>query len=165
MNPDTTNWAIMASHERPKASARRILLVDDESMILQCSAMALIRAGYQVKAVDRSQAAWEALQSGRYDLLITDNQMPGMTGLELVRKVRPEQPALPVILASGGFGEAELAENAWLQPAIALPKPFTSNMLLAVVAEAMGGVGHNLAQPAISFPESDEPHSHWGINE
>ena len=58
------------------AAAHRILLVEDDSTILQFSVLMLVRAGYQVSAVEGTQAAWEALQSRTYDLLVTDNQMP-----------------------------------------------------------------------------------------
>ena len=69
------------------SAAHRIILVEDDSTILQFSVLVLVRAGYQVRAVEGAQAAWEALQSRSYDLLITDNQMPGLSGLELVSKL------------------------------------------------------------------------------
>ena len=119
------------------AAAHRILLVEDDSTILEFSTLVLVHAGYQVNAVEGTQAAWEALQSRSYDLLITDNQMPGMSGLELVSKLRSAQVALPVVVASGGIGAEELAQNQRLQPAIALPKPFTLDQLLQSVAKRL----------------------------
>ena len=145
----------------PARPAHQILLVEDDDVVREASAMVLIRAGYQVNAVGGSQAAWEALQSRRYDLLITDNQMPGFSGLELVRKLRSAQSVLPVIMASGGIGTKELNQNQWLRPATVLPKPFTSDALLEMVTATLGH-----ADPASTpSPTPWEPYYHWGINE
>jgi DNA-binding NtrC family response regulator len=135
-------------------------------MILQLSAMTLIRAGYQVRAMDCCETAWEALQSGGYDLLVTDNHMPGMSGLDLVRRLHSAQIALPVIIASGGMDAEELARNQSLQPAIALPKPFTVGQLLATVARALlRRAAPDLGDTQASLPEPRDFASHWGINE
>jgi CheY-like chemotaxis protein len=149
----------------PARPVHQILLVEDDSAVRQVSAMVLVRAGYEVNAVEGCQAAWDTLQSRSYDLLITDNQMPGLTGLELVRKLRSAQSALPVILASGGIGERELTQNQWLQPAIALPKPFTTDQLLETVAEALHRDGRDLAHTEVSFSASGDPYRHGGLNE
>jgi CheY-like chemotaxis protein len=139
--------------------------VEDDSAVRQASAMLLVRAGYQVNAVEGSQAAWEALQSRSYDLLITDNQMPEMSGLELVRKLRSAQLALPVIMASGGIDERDLTQNQWLQPATVLPKPFTSAALLKTVAEVLPLAARVPFRPELSFPEPVDSYNHWGLNE
>jgi CheY-like chemotaxis protein len=154
-----------ASSRGPARPAHRILLVEDDSAVRQASAMLLVRAGYQVNAVEGSQAAWEALQSRSYDLLITDNQMPEMSGLELVRKLRSAQLALPVIMASGGIDERDLTQNQWLQPATVLPKPFTSAALLETVAEVLPLAARVSFRPQLSFPGPVDSYNHWGLNE
>jgi CheY-like chemotaxis protein len=154
-----------ASSRGPARPAHRILLVEDDSAVRQASAMFLVRAGYQVNAVEGSQAAWEALQSLSYDLLITDNQMPEMSGLELVRKLRSAQLALPVIMASGGIDERDLTQNQWLQPATVLPKPFTSAALLETVAEVLPLAARVPFRPELSFPGPVDSYNHWGLNE
>ena len=154
-----------ASSRGPARPAHRILLVEDDSAVRQASAMFLVRAGYQVNAVEGSQAAWEALQSLSYDLLITDNQMPEMSGLELVRKLRSAQLALPVIMASGGIDERDLTQNQWLQPAKVLPKPFTSAALLETVAEALPLAARVPFRPEFPFPGPVDSYNHWGLNE
>jgi CheY-like chemotaxis protein len=154
-----------ASSRGPARPAHRILLVEDDSAVRQASAMFLVRAGYQVNAVEGSQAAWEALQSLSYDLLITDNQMPEMSGLELVRKLRSAQLALPVIMASGGIDERDLTQNQWLQPAKVLPKPFTGAALLETVAEVLPLAARVPFRPEFSFPGPVDSYNHWGLNE
>jgi CheY-like chemotaxis protein len=149
----------------PAQPVHQILLVEDDSVVREASTTVLILAGYQVNAVEGSQAAWEALQSRSYDLLITDNKMPGLSGLELVRKLRSAQFALPVIMASGGIAVEELTQNQWLQPATVLPKPFTSDALLMRVAEVLLADARVSYCPEMSFPGLDESYSHWGLNE
>ena len=126
-------------------AAHRILLVEDESTVLQFSTTVLVRGGYQVTAVEDCEAAWEAIQSASYDLLVTDNQMPGMSGLELVSKLRSAQIGLPIIVASGGIEAEEFAQIQSLQPAIALPKPFSADQLLASVSESLRRTGRDPA--------------------
>ena len=157
--------AVEAPNRGPARPAHRILLVEDDSTILQFSVLVLVRAGYQVRAVEGAQAAWEALQSRSYDLLITDNQMPGLSGLELVSKLRSAQLGLPVVVASGGIDGEELAQNQRLQPAIALPKPFSADQLLETVAEALHQASRDPAHDQIPLPASGDSYSHWGLNE
>jgi len=143
--------------QAPNPSSGKILLVEDDSSIRQLNVKVLMRAGYQVDSVAGSQAGWESLQIANYDLLITDNQMPGLTGAELVRKLRDAQMTMPVIFASGGLGAEELERSQWLQPAAVLPKPFTSDALLQMVARILGRAG-----PA---PVPYESYFHWGLND
>ena len=80
--------------------------------------------GYQTETANDGAAAWKALQANVYDLLITDNNMPRVSGVELVKKVRSARMALPVILVSGNLPTGELESNPWLQPVATLAKPF-----------------------------------------
>ena len=154
-----------AASSAPVRVAHHILLVEDESAILEFSTAVLVRGGYQVTAVEGCEAAWKAIQSANYDLLVTDNQMPGMSGLELVSKLRLARIELPVIVASGGVEAEEFAQNQSLQPAIALPKPFTAKQLLESVAEALRRAGRDPPHPEVSFYGSGDPYNHWGLNE
>jgi CheY-like chemotaxis protein len=145
-----------------------ILLLEDDSAMRQLSTGVLVRAGYQVNTVQESEAAWEALQAHSYGLLITDNRMPGMSGIELVRKLRSAQLALPVIIASGGFVESELTHNQWLQPATVLPKPFTGAALLSMVARVLPLAARAPAPLGLAFQRSEDcfnRSNRWGINE
>jgi len=84
------------------------------------------------------QPPWQALQANVYDLLITYNNMPNISGIELVKKVRSAHLALPIIMASGSIPTGELDRNPWLQPVATLAKPFTGDELLATVKRALG---------------------------
>lgn len=72
----------------PKAVQRQILVVDDDPAILDIIAVRLRDAGYQVKTVDRAKQALMEMKTNRYDLLLTDLDMPGMDGFGLIQHIR-----------------------------------------------------------------------------
>ncbi|MGA2788207.1 MAG: response regulator [Verrucomicrobiota bacterium] len=112
---------------------RRILVVDDDTGMRKLEAEVLIRYGYQVDAAEDHTAGWKALQAHTYDLLITDLDMPRLSGLKLVKRLRDARLALPVILASGIMTPQELSRNPWFQLSGALLKPFSTDQLLQMV--------------------------------
>jgi DNA-binding response OmpR family regulator len=119
----------------PQCQSRRpsrILVVEDERLVRKVTAKKLIESGYEVDDAEDGEAAWRALQCNSYDLLITDNKMPKVTGVELIRKVRAARMALPIIMATGAEPE-EVTHNPSLQPAAVLLKPFTLKSLLETV--------------------------------
>jgi DNA-binding response OmpR family regulator len=133
--------------------ARRILLVDDEPDLRRFAAQALVGSGFQVDTAENGAVAWENLQRNSYDLLITDHNMPKLTGVELVRKLRSARMTLPVILATGKLPVKELSQNPSLQLAAILPKPFSFEELLGTVNEFLCA--------ATDAPEQVEPPSKW----
>jgi DNA-binding NtrC family response regulator len=124
-----------AAASTPGATHRpqRILVVDDDMGIRQLGTEVLIRHGYQVDAAEDNTAGWQAIQAHTYDLLITDLDMPGLSGLKLVKKLHAARLALPVILASGTMTPQELNRNPWLQLSGALLKPVSPDQLLQTV--------------------------------
>ncbi|MEW5724616.1 MAG: response regulator, partial [Thermodesulfobacteriota bacterium] len=85
----------------------RILFVDDEPVLVEIGRQMLERLGYEVQACTGSLEALEMIRSGEkeFDLVITDQTMPKMTGAELAQRIAACRPELPVILCSG-FSEA-----------------------------------------------------------
>lgn len=106
----------------------RILYADDDRCILRACQVMLDRAGYDVDTVADGHEAWGALQCADYHLLITDNQMPHLTGLELIRKVREALIPVPIVLASSSVPKLDEVECDAV-----LPKPFTVRALLETV--------------------------------
>jgi CheY-like chemotaxis protein len=80
-----------------------VLYVDDEEMIARLGETALRRSGFTVTSFTNGQEALAAFlaEPGRYDIVVTDLTMPGMTGLELARKIWQTRPEAPVILCTG----------------------------------------------------------------
>ncbi len=77
----------------------RILVVDDEPMVRALIARALTDEGYEVVAVANGRAALDAARGAEvtFNLIITNNYMPGLTGAELVARVRQDFPDLPIL--------------------------------------------------------------------
>ena len=115
----------------------RILVVDDANYIRQLMASFLTRFGYQVDTAEDGAAGWNALQANHYDLLLTDNNMPRLSGLDLIKRLRFARMNLPVILVSGAMSTDELDQNPALQLAATLPKPFSPDELLETVKAAL----------------------------
>jgi DNA-binding response OmpR family regulator len=115
----------------------RILVVEDDISIRQLSTEVLIRHGYEVDAAEDGAAGWEALQTSSYDLMITDHNMPRLTGVELVKKLRSARLDLPVIMATGTLPKEEFTRHPWLQPDATLPKPYTFEELLRTVKQVL----------------------------
>jgi CheY-like chemotaxis protein len=111
----------------------RILVVEDEPVILRLNTKVLQDAGYQVDSAADGAAAWDALQLNCYDLLVTDNSMPKVTGLELLQKIHEADLPLPAIMATGTLPQEELDLCPWLAPAAILQKPYTFAELLGAV--------------------------------
>ena len=122
---------------RCQTNPTRILLVEDDLSIRKLSSMMLIQSGYHVDAAEDGAAGWEKLLANSYDLLITDNNMPNVSGVELVEKLRSARMTLPVVMASGTPPAEALNGVSSLQLAATLLKPFTMDELLATVEKIL----------------------------
>jgi DNA-binding response OmpR family regulator len=116
---------------------RRILVVDDNPLIRELYTKGLADAGYEVDAAEDGAVAWDALQVTVYDLLITDNLMPKVSGLDLLKKIYTAHMTLPIIMATGTFPEEEFNLYPELQPEITLLKPHTVTEFLEAVEEVL----------------------------
>lgn len=117
--------AIRGGHEK-------ILFVDDEEMLLQLGEMMLSRAGYQVTATNSSRRALELIQAEpeRFDLLITDQTMPEMSGQELIGRLREINPAMPTILCTGFSNQIDAEQAKELGVKLFMMKPLQRIELL-----------------------------------
>jgi CheY-like chemotaxis protein len=145
------NWengegAFIARAGNQTNQPRRILVVDDNSDTRQLSADVLAGSGYDVEAVKDGAAGWEALQADHYDLVITDNKMPRMTGLEMIEKLRSARSPVPVVMATTYLPVFEFARKPWLKPEAALQRPFSTDELLATVKKILHPPDHALGQ-------------------
>lgn len=117
---------------RPANSSLRILVVDDDELVLINTCALLEELGHQVISAHSAQQALGMLDACEIDLLITDHAMPGMTGGHMAELLAQSRPLLPVILASG------YAELDQINPAIAtLAKPFDEASLAHAINSAM----------------------------
>jgi PAS domain S-box-containing protein len=147
--PISTDAVVKAGERDPgkspdiAAAQRRlcILVVDDDSLVLANVAAMLEDLGHNVIAVHSGTHALETLDSTPgIELVVTDQAMPVMTGLQLIDKIRARRPTLPVILATG---YAEMP--AGVDDSIGrLAKPFTQRALADAIAIFSSGQVRNL---------------------
>jgi DNA-binding response OmpR family regulator len=117
-------------------------VVEDDTDIRSFNAEVLRRSGYQVDTAEDGEAGWKALHAASYDpdsydLLVTDNDMPKVTGVELLRRLRAVRMDLPVIMATGTLPAQEPKRSPWLQLSATLLKPYTAKALLGIVREVL----------------------------
>lgn len=117
--------------------ARRILFAEDDDIIRQIVSGFLANEGYVVNAAADGEQAWAALRHDDYDLLITDNSMPRLTGIKLIERIRQAGMSLPVIVASSSFFAWNVPEYPQLQITAVLPKPFGKSEFLDAVKNVL----------------------------
>jgi DNA-binding NtrC family response regulator len=121
----------------------RVLVADDEQAVVWLWARTLQwEFGAEVVAVFDGDAALAQIASGRFDLVISDVQMPGATGLHVLRSARARDPQIPVILATGHASSHVVAEASRLGARI-LEKPFLLDQAVALVREVLAGPSPN----------------------
>jgi two-component system, chemotaxis family, chemotaxis protein CheY len=81
--------------------AKHILVVDDEALLRQLMTTLLAAAGYAVADAASGEEALGRLKKERFDLVVTDNQMKRMSGVELASAIKTRTPSLPVVMFSG----------------------------------------------------------------
>ena len=116
-----------------------ILIVDDEEDLASTLAERLELRGFQVTAVTSGAEALDVVSANRFSVLILDVKMPGIGGLELMTRIKQEQPDLPVILFTGHSSLAD-AQKGIDEGAFAyLQKPIKIDKLVETVKGAIGG--------------------------
>lgn len=111
----------------------KLLLVDDEKNIRLILTQCLVEAGYEVTAAFDGEHALKKLAEERYDLILLDMKLPGMDGLQVLRKIRAMDPRQLVVMITA-HGTIETAVEAMKSGAADyLQKPFTPEEIRAVV--------------------------------
>jgi CheY-like chemotaxis protein len=129
---------VFALPENSHNHSRHILVVEDEADLRQTYSKVLVRSGYQVDTAEDGEAGWKVLyaacsSSSSYDLLITDNKMPKLSGVELIHQLHSARLELPVILVSGIIP----VNTDQLHLAAILPKPFSPDQLIQTVQQVL----------------------------
>ena len=141
--------AALAAEEGPvpRGDGERILFVDDEELLVRLAEKTLAGLGYEVEVATHPEAALAMLRADpqRFALVLTDQTMPGMTGLLLASQVQQIRPGLPVILMTGYSASltSERVEAAGVRQL--LFKPTSISSLGAAVHAALAS-----ARPALA---------------
>ena len=122
----------------PESNLRqRILVVEDDALIRRLNTGVLTCSGYQVDTAEDGAAAWMAIQQENYDLIVTDNDMPNMTGIDLLQSLHEARQCLPVIMATSTAPRAQLEQRPWLAVHAMLLKPHSLHELLTTVKNVL----------------------------
>jgi DNA-binding response OmpR family regulator len=159
----------MAQRQTVVPPRARILYVDDEPQLRMLGKLVLVRSGYAVDTADGTDA-WTALQEVSYHLLITDHDMPRLTGLELATRARLAGMRLPIVLVSGSADALHDPASSWLGLAARLAKPFGAEALVETVEQVLRIANDRSACAGtmisvLAHIARIQPYPHGGINE
>jgi DNA-binding response OmpR family regulator len=140
---------IFRSQENPANMSRlghtdlagRILMVSDASCHCELNAEMLRQHGYMVGIAGDSKAAWEKLQTNRYHLLIAEHDLPGISSVGLLKRIRSACMSLQVIMVVDTLPSWRSAEYPWFLKAGKLFKPYTFRDLLDSVKQVLAPAG------------------------
>ena len=143
-----------------EVTAKRVLIVDDERYLTSIVSLKLRQAGYEVEITGDGEealfAAREAAEAGRsFDLVVTDFQMPIMSGLDLCQQLKAEAgtAATPVVMLTARGHEVPESEMAATNIRSLMAKPFSARELVEKVREILGDVAAGVA--ASEGPEAN----------
>jgi two-component system, OmpR family, KDP operon response regulator KdpE len=118
-------------------SALRILVVDDESAIRRALRPPLVELGFQVAEASRGEEALQLLRGATFDAVLLDVNMPGIGGVETLRRIRAFAPRLPILMLTVRDKEEEKVEALDLGADDYVTKPFSTRELIARVRAAI----------------------------
>ena len=117
-------------------NVKKILIVDDENVQVESLIRGLKISGFKAEGAISGIEALKILDNS-FDLIVTDFEMPGMNGLELLNEIRKIHPTLPVILTTA-FGDKELVVDAMHKKCNGfLDKPFTLDVLIQEINKVL----------------------------
>ncbi|HUL94064.1 MAG TPA: PAS domain S-box protein [Burkholderiales bacterium] len=123
----------------PRGHGERVLLVDDEPLLLEATAEVLVGLGYEPVVFSDSQAALAAFEAApaRFDVVVTDEAMPGLTGTGLAKALHLRRPDLPIVLVSGYSGPLLTQQALAAGAEEVLAKPVESREIAATLARLL----------------------------
>jgi CheY-like chemotaxis protein len=123
--------------QRPSNPRHRILVVESDDMVRRFNTELLTQFGYQVDAVADGSVAWDTIQSQTYHLVVTDNDVPKVTGVDLLKKLHAARMALPVVMTATTLPKEDFTQCSWLLPAALLLEPYQAHELVVTVQEVL----------------------------
>ena len=112
-----------------KLKSMEILLIDDDEWIRDSLRLFFESEGCHLTALETAEEGMESLKSHNYDIIITDYRLPGMDGLEFLRKIRDTQPHAMKILITAYRSEKVIAEATGIGVHDFINKPFTTKSI------------------------------------
>jgi DNA-binding response OmpR family regulator len=121
------------------ASGNSLLWVDDEAELLESHRLFLTDKGYRVQMARNAADALELLRQHAYDILLLDEQMPGMRGIAMVREARELSPSMPIVMVTKSEEDSTLREALGQDVTDYLVKPVTPRQVQAILTRILEG--------------------------
>jgi len=118
---------------------KRVLVVDDMTSIRQVITALLKASGYETAEASSGAMALQLMQTTRFDLVLSDWNMPGMTGSELVTAIRQKDTAIPIIMVTAEADRQRILELQAIGVNGYLLKPFKQQALLNILGKVFPG--------------------------
>ncbi len=132
---------------RPDGTAIRVLTVDDETSLTELLSMALRYEGWEVTTATSGLAAVKAARESRPDAIVLDMMLPDFDGMEVMRRIRAEQPDVPVIFLTAKDGLEDRIAGLTAGGDDYVTKPFSLEELVARLRALLRRSGATLARP------------------
>lgn len=110
----------------------KILVVDDNDVVRSIVAEMLARLGYDVSSADSGESGFGAFLRNKFDIVLSDYEMPRMDGVAFACSIKKHTPGLPVVIMTGSGKEDMIAQNSHVVDRVTT-KPFTLEEIDAVI--------------------------------
>lgn len=130
---------------------KRVLVVDDDPIVGQCFEQVLAPKGYAVIRARGGVEALDRLEREEYDVVYTDIKMPGMSGIEVARRIRASSPWLPVVIVTGYGSQQNRAEAAKIGVKGFIMKPLSPEVIEHSADSILIEEDALFASPAVSL--------------
>lgn len=135
-HPNRDQEDISRPEQRESLQARRVLIVDDDEAIREILSLSVEDLGYEVSSARNGEIALEELDTFKPDIVLTDIKMPGIDGVELLRRIKTHDPEIEVIMISG-HGDMDLAIKSLQHEALDfIAKPVRDEVLVNALRRA-----------------------------
>jgi DNA-binding NtrC family response regulator len=115
----------------------KILVVDDDASVRNMLGIVLKTSGYEVTAVESGEAALKRLKTEAFDLIISDIKMPGISGIELLKKIKAITPEIPMIMITAYASANDAVEAMKLGAEDYITKPFNLDELKLIIEKSL----------------------------
>jgi len=143
---------------RPDETPGSILVIDDDPAVRRAVVRVLERSGFRVVGVEDAESGLESLATGeRFDAVLSDLVLPGMSGFDLLARIQVERPGLP-LFAISGYAEGSPDRKDAIPPGVTfIQKPFSARELAAAVEAAVWGERPPESRQVDSLPDAESP--------
>lgn len=148
----TLQQNIVIGHDIPP----NILVMEDDLNVAKGLEMVLTEEGYEVNLAGTGELALKAFKEKRFDLLVADLRLPGINGMDVIKRVKEQEPETEVIIITGYGTTATAVEAMKIGVHDFLPKPFTEDQIKTAINEALATQDEKAGKTEIKKAETKE---------